>query len=154
MERIDASVRDSLRGVGVPDAGALAAAGAAWPECVGPGIARAAWPLRLGRDGTLHVACVSSTWAFELGRMAPEILEALRAKLGGAAPASLRFAPGPVPAGGAAGPAESSALPAPGPHDRAAAESAAAAISDAELRATVVRAVAASLALRRADRAF
>ena len=35
-------------------------------------IARNAWPLRIGRDGTLHVAAASATWAFELDRMSAD----------------------------------------------------------------------------------
>jgi len=45
---------------------------AAWPAAVGEGIARNAWPARIGRDGTLHVAVASSAWAFELGAHAPD----------------------------------------------------------------------------------
>ena len=62
MERLDGSVRGALRRAGVPDAGALAEVTRAWPEAVGDGIARAAWPQRLARDGTLHVTTVSATW--------------------------------------------------------------------------------------------
>lgn len=145
MELLDSTVRTALRGVGIPDASALSAITHAWAECVGPAIARQAWPLRLNRDGTLRVACSSSTWAFELGRMAPEILERLRATLGDAAPASLRFAPGPVPAPGAD--AEQAVSP-PGPSaaDLERAASLTAAIEDPELRDLATRAIAASLA--------
>jgi hypothetical protein len=52
MERLGDDVRGALRGVGVPDAGALARVTTAWPTAVGPAIARAAWPLRITRDGT------------------------------------------------------------------------------------------------------
>ncbi len=69
MERLDGSVRRALRGAGVPDAGVLAEVTRVWPEAVGPAIARAAWPQRVARDGTLYVNAVSSTWAFELARM-------------------------------------------------------------------------------------
>ena len=82
MERLDGSVRRALRGAGVPDAGVLAAVTRAWPGAVGPAIARAAWPQRLARDGTLHVTTVSSTWAFELGRMAEEIEAKLQGDAG------------------------------------------------------------------------
>ena len=49
---------------------------AAWPEAVGPMVAANAWPARIARDGTLHVNTSSSAWAFELGQLAPEILDA------------------------------------------------------------------------------
>ena len=97
MERLDGTVRRALRGAGVPDAGALAAVTRAWPDAVGAAIARAAWPQRIARDGTLHVTTVSSTWAFELGRMEEDVRGKLRALVGDATPPSLRFAPGPVP---------------------------------------------------------
>ena len=106
MERLDGSVRRALRGVGVPDAGQVAELTAAWPAAVGDAIARAAWPQRVSRDGTLVVATSSSTWAFELGRMAPEILEKLREAVPGAAPTGLKFVPGPVPEPPAPLPAE------------------------------------------------
>ena len=155
MERLDGSVRRALRGVGVPDAGELAELTAAWPAAVGDAIARAAWPPRLSRDGTLLVATTSSTWAFELGRMAPEILEKLREAVPGAAPTGLKFVPGPVPE-------PPSPLPAEGgpehlevaPEDVREAARVAAAIEDEELREAVARAVAASLARARADRGF
>ena len=66
MERLGGEVRHALRGVGVPDAGALAEISRVWPAAVGDAISRAAWPLRMSRDGTLHVATVSSAWSFEL----------------------------------------------------------------------------------------
>ena len=78
MERLDGSVRRALRGAGVPDAGVLAAVTRAWPDAVGPAIARAAWPQRVARDGTLHITAESSTWAFELGRLEEEIRAKLR----------------------------------------------------------------------------
>ena len=62
MERLDGSLRGALKSAGVPDAGALADVVRAWPEVVGDAIARAAWPQRIGRDGTLLVAATSSSW--------------------------------------------------------------------------------------------
>ena len=100
MERLDGSVRGALSSAGVPDAGVLAEVTRAWPDAVGPGIARAAWPQRLARDGTLHVTTASSTWAFELGRMEEELLAKLRPALGDETPPAIRFAPGPVPSPG------------------------------------------------------
>src|SRR5215471_2530286 len=69
----------------------------AWPHAVGPAIADNAWPARVGRDGTLHVAARSSTWAFELTQLEAGIRERLAEALGDAAPRRLRFAPGRLP---------------------------------------------------------
>src|SRR5205823_379052 len=68
-----------------------------WPAVVGEEVARNAWPARVARDGTLHVHTSSSVWAFELGQLAPRILERLREELGDAAPKSLRFVQGHLP---------------------------------------------------------
>jgi Dna[CI] antecedent, DciA len=90
-ERIgDAVTRELARFGAAPG---LAPIVEAWPEAVGPEIARNAWPARLGRDGSLRVHTADSVWAFELGTRAEEI----RARLGEAAPAKLVFAPGPLP---------------------------------------------------------
>ncbi len=51
---------------------------AAWPEAVGAAIAANAWPARLARDGTLHVATSSSAWAFELTQLAASIRRGCR----------------------------------------------------------------------------
>jgi hypothetical protein len=155
MERLDGSIRRVLKSVGVPDAGRLTEITRAWPATVGDAIARAAWPQRISRDDTLHVATVSSTWAFELGRMAPEILEKLVAALPEAAPTALRFAPGPVPEPPAELPEQRSPTrPSVGPDETRAGAVLAAGIADEELRETIARAAAASLARARADRGF
>jgi len=155
MERLDGSVRRALRGVGVPDAGQVAELTAAWPAAVGDAIARAAWPQRVSRDGTLVVATSSSTWAFELGRMAPEILEKLREAVPGAVPTALKFVPGPVPEPPAPLPAEGGPeLLEVASEDVREAALVTAAIEDEELREAVAGAVAASLARARADRGF
>ena len=151
MERLDGSVRRALRGAGVPDAGVLAAVTRAWPEAVGPAIARAAWPQRLARDGTLHITAESSTWAFELGRLEEEIRGKLRAELGDATPPTLRFAPGPVPSPGADD-HEPQAVAPPTPEDDAQAASLSAGIDDPALREAVRRAAAASLSAARVGR--
>ena len=74
MERLDGSIRRALRVAGVPDAGA--------PRCGDACVARRGRTRhRRGRhgrsgsarDGTLHVTTVSSTWAFELGRMEEDV---------------------------------------------------------------------------------
>lgn len=155
MERLEGSVRRALKGVGIPDAGHLAELTDVWPAAVGDAIARAAWPQRISRDGTLVVAAVSSTWAFELGRMAPEILEKLRQSLPAAPPVGLKFVLGPVPEPPAALPGERGPTPPSiGSEEVRAGTEVAAAIGDAKLRETIARAVAASLARARADRRF
>ena len=77
MERIGNEVKRTLAASGGGGALALSEITAAWPSAVGDAVARQAWPQRIGRDGTLHVATSSATWAFELDRLAPEIDERL-----------------------------------------------------------------------------
>ena len=145
MERLDGSIRRELGRFGPAD-GDMVELVRAWPAAVGATVARNAWPARLARDGTLHVNAVSSTWAFELGRLAETIAEQLEQELGKPAP-PLRFAPGPVPDPEAetSGTTPSTA-PRPAPEHRAEAAELAAVIEDDELRALVARAAAASLA--------
>lgn len=158
MERLESTVRGALRGVGVPDAGALAEVTRVWPAAVGDAIARASWPQRIARDGTLLVAAASATWAFELGLLADDILGKLRATAGAAAPNAIRFAPGPLPAPAAPpglGAAESAgAAVEVDPATRSLAEELTAEMTDGELRATIARAAAASLARAASDRRF
>lgn len=155
MDRLGDSVRGALRGVGVPDAGALADLTRAWPGTVGDAIARAAWPRRMTRDGVLHVATVSSTWAFELGHLAAEIQHELALAVPAAGLSGLRFTPGPVPAPPAPPPEQRRPpRPTPGEDERRAAAALAAAIDDPQLRESVARAAAASLARAAADRRF
>jgi predicted nucleic acid-binding Zn ribbon protein len=156
MERIGHEVERTLKGSGSASALVLAEVTAAWPRAVGAEVARQAWPLRLGRDGTLHVATASSTWAFELDRLSAEIAVRLGSMLGEAAPQKLRFRVGPIPE---AGPSrEAPAQPEPGqatsPEAVSAAASAAAEIDDPELRELAARAARASLARGRSGRAF
>ena len=155
MERLEGSLRGALKGAGVPDAGALADVVRVWPEAVGDAIARAAWPQRIGRDGTLVVAATSSSWAFELGLLAEEILAKLSTAVGEGAPTAIKFSPGPVPSPPAPVGGEDSARP---PHVDAATRVLAAELTrgmtDEELRATIARAAAASLARAAADRRF
>jgi hypothetical protein len=163
MDRLDRQIRKELRRFGPVDAAAdasgMVAIVRAWPAAVGETVARNAWPARLTRDGTLHVHASSATWAYELGRMASEILERLRAEAGADAPPALRFAPGPIPEP-AAEPAEKRAPTPPeiAAEDRVGAAEIASSIEDHELRETVARAVAASLARTRSgarsDRGF
>lgn len=150
MERIGNEVERRLARTGGGEALALTEITRAWPEAVGSEIARNAWPLRLGRDGTLHVATSSATWAFELDRMSPDITARLREVLAEEAPARVRFRPGPVPEPGGEQAAEASTGTSPQPAEPTpetveAAASAAASIEDEDLRALVVRAARASL---------
>jgi hypothetical protein len=152
-ERIGATVLDELRRFGRP--GDLADVVAGWPEAVGPAIAAQAWPARLARDGTLHVATSSSVWAFELTKLEATILPRLAERVGERAPAKLRFAPGRLPAREPENaPSRSRTVPEVRPVDAAAGAEIAREIDDPELRELVARAAAASLARRDADRRF
>jgi hypothetical protein len=113
-----------------------------WPEAVGPGIARNAWPARIARDGTLHVATADSVWAFELGHRAAEIA-------GRIGVAKVRFAPGPLPS---AAEAVQAAAPSPSADDVRRAAEIAAPIEDENLRESVQKAVSLGLARRPSDR--
>jgi hypothetical protein len=151
MERLERQVRHELGRFG-PGEGNMVGIVRAWPDAVGEALARNAWPARLQRDGTLLVHTVSSIWAFELGRMAADILERLRAEAGEDAPPALRFAPGPVPEPPAPPSAERERRPLDvDPQDAAAAAQIAAAVEDEELRELVARAAAASLARARSE---
>lgn len=158
MERIGSEVERELARGGSRDALPLAAVTSVWPLAVGETVARQAWPLRIGRDGTLHVATSSATWAFELDRLAPEILERLATQLTtGQAPPKLRFAVGPIPEPATPAdddPSVAPAPPTPTPEEVVAAEAAAAAIDDPDLRELVARAAKASLAKARSGRHF
>lgn len=162
MERLAKQVERALAQTGGDQGAELQRITAVWPGVVGDAVARQAWPLRVGRDGALHVAAASATWAFELDRMSPEIGARLAAALGERPPRALRFRVGPVPEPGSESnerveeekrelretlgdvPAEATA----------AATSAAAAIEDPELRELVARAARASLARSLSDRGF
>ena len=75
MEKLDAGVRRELDRFG-PIEGDTAAIVRVWPQAVGETVARNAWPARISRDGTLLVHTASSTWAFELGRLAGRLDDA------------------------------------------------------------------------------
>jgi hypothetical protein len=125
----------------------------AWPHAVGPEIARNAWPARLARDETLHIATSSSTWAFELTQLEAELLGRIGAALDEGVPKRLRFAPGPLPAPGSEAAGESSREPlVVSAKARSRGASLAAGIEDDELRETVARAAAASLERSASDR--
>jgi len=157
MERIGREVERELGRGGSRDAIPLTALTAAWPEVVGDAVARNAWPLRIARDGTLHVATASATWAQELGFLSDEILARLRARLGADAPTKVKCAVGPVPAAGRAHEDVPEPLPAAAdmpPEVRSEAAAVASAISDPELREVVARAARASLLRARSGRDF
>jgi len=117
-----------------------------WPGVVGDAIARNAWPARIGRDGTVHVATADSVWAFELGHRAAEIAARLEVP-------KVRFAPGPLPTGPAPALVDEAVAPRPEDVARAAAEIAAE-IEDEKLRESVQKAAGLSLARQRSDRPF
>jgi hypothetical protein len=157
MERIGDEVERELTRTGSRDGVPLAAVTAAWPAVVGETVARRAWPLRIGRDGTLHVATESATWAHELALLRGEILERLAARLGSESPAGLRFAVGPVPEPATATPPRAEPVVTPSvapPEIESEASSAAGAIEDPELRELVARAARASLLKARSGRHF
>jgi hypothetical protein len=118
----------------------------AWPGVVGAEVARNAWPARVARDGTLHVHTSSSVWAFELGQLAPRILDRLTAEMGEQAPKALRFVPGHLPEPSVAAPDRPRReIPAPSADVTAEAASLTASIADGGLRERVARAAALSL---------
>jgi hypothetical protein len=104
----------------------------------------------VGRDRVLHVATTSSTWAFELDRLAPEIVDRLTALLGEErVPVGIRFRVGRVPEPGPA--LAHCRTPRPprastSPEEVALAADIASGIEDPELRKIVARAARASLA--------
>jgi hypothetical protein len=157
MERLGREVERELKRRGNANLAPLAELTAAWPSVVGDAVARQAWPLRISRDGTLHVATSSATWAQELALLGDEILERLRSRLGTDAPAALKCAPGPIPepegSDSHTTPALSRSLDVP-PEVRSEAAAAASAIDDPELRELVARAARASIARARSGRTF
>jgi hypothetical protein len=157
MDRLGNEVERTLKASGARQAVGLSRITSLWPTAVGEAVARQAWPLRLGRDGSLHVATSSATWAFELDRLGPEIMTRLTAALGDDAPRGLRFRVGPVPEPGVDPKASREAThapPAPTSETAAEADSAAAEIDDPELRELVRRAARASLTRARSGRGF
>ena len=116
-----------------------------WPGVAGDAIARNAWPARIARDGTLHIATTDSIWAFELGHRGAEIA----ARLG---VAKVRFAPGSLPSSDdVVAPAE--AVRPTAEHERRASEIAAS-IDDEKLRESVEKAIGLSLARTAEGRPF
>jgi predicted nucleic acid-binding Zn ribbon protein len=147
-EPIGDEIRREFRRFG-PES-ALADVVVAWPVAVGPGIAANAWPARIARDRTLHVATSSSAWAFELTQLADSILARLQEHVPVDCPTALRFAVGPLPEAGT--PSEESlsgTVPKADPEAVAEGERIAEGIGDTALREAVARAAAASLAARK-----
>jgi hypothetical protein len=151
MERIDDAVRRELARFGAP--GGMPELLEAWVEIAGAEIVRNAWPARVARDGTLHVATSSSAWAFELTQLAPEILRRLSERMDESPPKALRFAPGHLPEPPVPTPEEDRReVPEPSPEDRTAARRLTAEIDDRDLRRSVQKAAALSLASARSGR--
>ena len=144
-ERIGREVERELSRFG-PSAAGMTDIVRAWPECVGEQIAQNAWPARLARDGTLHVATSSSAWAFELAQLAPTLLDRLREQLGDLTPERARFAPGKLPEPFAAPAERLRNVKQPTEADRELAAAMAAEIENESLRRIVAKAAAASLA--------
>jgi hypothetical protein len=153
MERLDGAIREALGRFGPQ--GGMPEVLEAWPPAVGAMVAANAWPARIAGDGTLHVNTSSSAWAFELGQLAPQILERLRGALGESAPKGLRFAVGHLPE---PSPGESAGARTEVPEPTAEALQTAAAlgaeIDDEELRERVVRAAALGLSRPPSDHRF
>jgi hypothetical protein len=128
----------------------------AWPGAVGPTIARNAWPARISRDGTLHVATSSSSWAFELAQLEAEVLRRLRGAVGAKAPPRLRFAVGKLPELGIDDEPDRSTrtVANPGPEELRMGAELAAGIDDDELRNLVAKAAAQSLLAAGSDQSF
>jgi hypothetical protein len=144
-QRIGREVQRELRRFG--PTGAMLEIVKAWSPAVGETIARNAWPARVGRDGTLHVATSSSTWAYELGLLGEDIRRRLAATLGDDVPARLRFAPGRLPEAPHEGADERrKRMFEPTSEQRCEAGRLAASIQDENLRKVVADAAAASLA--------
>lgn len=132
--------------------GGMADVVAAWPQAVGTAVAANAWPARLARDGTLHIAASSSSWAWELTALAPSLLARLADSLAPASPpARLRFAVGQVPERAGETPALAAACAPAADVSREAAQIAAA-IEDPEVREVLARAAAAAFGRGSADR--
>jgi len=121
----------------------------AWPAAVGAEIARAAWPARFQRDGTLVVHTRDAVWAFELTQRAGEIQERLEGV------AALKFVAGPLPEPAVeVTPATPQGSPPPSPEQVEQAVRLAAEIEDEDLRKVVTKTIARALANAPDDRSF
>ena len=144
IERLGGQVKRELSRFG--GAAQMTELVAAWPDAVGETVAANAWPARLARDGTLHVNAASSTWAFELQQLEEEIAGRLREAVPEAAPARLRFAPGPLPELPAPASEDVKRSPEPTLEQAREAHEWAAAIESEDLRKSVEKAARMSLA--------
>jgi len=68
----------------------LAALQSVWGEVAGERVAAVAQPVS-EREGTVMIECADPVWVEELDLMQRQLLDALRKRLGDAAPKSLRF---------------------------------------------------------------
>jgi Dna[CI] antecedent, DciA len=153
MERLEGQIREELSRFGPQ--GGMPEILAVWPEAVGPMVVANAWPARIASDGTLHVNTSSSAWAFELGQLAPAILEKLHGALGEGVPKALRFAAGHLPEPSPAVTAETrTEVPEPTAEALETAAGLSAGIEDEELRKHVQRATALGLSRPSSDHRF
>jgi hypothetical protein len=134
MDPLASQIQSELKRFG-PQAG-MAELLERWPAAVGPAIAQNAWPARISKDGTVHIATNDSVWAFELGQQAGEIAASL-------AVSKVRFAPGPLPTPDLE-PLENRIEVTP--EDAELAQAIASTIDDEKLRESVQKAVSFSLA--------
>ena len=139
MDPLGSQIRSELARFG-PQAG-MAELLERWPAAVGAAIAQNAWPARISKDGTVHVATNDSVWAFELGQRAGEIAATLSVP-------RVRFAPGPLPTPDLPPPSSPVEVT---PEEAELAAAIASAIDDEKLRKSVQKAVSFSLARRRSD---
>jgi hypothetical protein len=117
----------------------------AWPTAAGELVAREAWPVRIGRDGTVVIHCRSAVWASELTHLTTRLRAALEAAVGGPV-GGLRFVVGAVPERAAPQPAVPRREVSPG--EVAAVRGWASAVRDPGLRAVIEQAALASVARR------
>jgi hypothetical protein len=124
----------------------VAAARRVWPQAVGSEVARNSLPVRRSGEA-LVVFCASATWASELALLERTVRLRLGELLEGQSP-PLRFEVGNVddPSRDRQPPPPPVAPPPPTEQQRAQARELAASVADPALRATVERAIAASLA--------
>jgi hypothetical protein len=129
--------------------GAIGETVAAWPDAVGDAIARAAWPARFQRDGTLVVHTRDSIWAFELTQRAGEIAKRLEGV------SAIKFVPGPLPEVSAEeGPTAAPPTAVASPDHRRRASEIASEIADEGLRKIVTKTIETALANTPNDRSF
>jgi hypothetical protein len=134
MDPLASQIQSELKRFG-PQAG-MAELLDRWPTAVGPAIAQNAWPARISKDGTVHIATNDSVWAFELGQRAGEIAASL-------AVPKVRFAPGPLPTPDLEAVENRIEVT---PEDAELAQAIASTIDDEKLRESVQKAVSFSLA--------